>query len=77
MGHSVAMTDKTALNLLGKDYFTEIEAAHYAGVSPRQFRKKAMESGIMTASPMGKKLYRKDDIQRVLELSFTKLTVPH
>ncbi len=71
------MVDKTTLNLLGKDYLTEIEAAHYAGVCPRQFRKKAIENGIMTASPMGKKLYRKDDIQRVLESAFTELTVPH
>ena len=33
-------------NLLGKDYFTVSEAAHYACVSESQFRAKAQEFGI-------------------------------
>ena len=59
--------DKTSLNLLGKDYFTEVEAAHYAGVSPRQFRDKAPEYGITPFKFMGKKLYSKRELSSCIE----------
>lgn len=54
-------------NLLGKDYLTTDEAAHYACVSSSQFRGRAREYGIEPIEFMGKKLYRKTDIQRAIE----------
>lgn len=61
------MTAPLELNLLGKDYFDEGEAAHYACVSLAQFRNKAAEYGITAVRFMGKKVYRRTDIQRAIE----------
>ena len=55
------------INLAGKDYFTEREAAAYACVSPSQFRAKAKDYGIHPVRFMGKKVYRKADIQAAIE----------
>lgn len=55
------------MNLSGKDFFTEAEAAHYACVSQSQFRKRQAEYGILYSVFMGKKVYRKVDIQRAME----------
>jgi len=55
------------MNLAGKDYFTEEEAAHYACVSVSQFRAKKAEYGLQSFAFMGKKLYRKVDLQGALE----------
>jgi len=63
------MTDKV-LNLLGKEYFSEKEAAHYTCVSLDHFRRNAKNCGILPARVMGKKLYRKADIQRIIEQEF-------
>jgi len=58
------------INLLGKDYLNERESAHYAGVSYDHFRKHAKRKGILPARVLGKKLYRKVDIQRYIEEEF-------
>lgn len=47
------------LNLEGKDWFTEIEAAHYCGVSKSQFAARAVGYGISAKRFMGKKLYER------------------
>ena len=55
------------INLLGKDYFTVIEAAFYAGVSTRQFERHHKKLGIRSFKFMGKKLFRRDEIQASIE----------
>src|SRR5690606_29258713 len=55
------------VNIAGKDYFTEEEAAHYACVSESQFRAKREEYGLLGFWWMGKKVYRKADIQQAME----------
>lgn len=59
------------LNLLGKEYFTVNEAAHYAGVSVAQFNKQRNTYGLMPCRFMGKVLYRKDDIKNAIESANT------
>ena len=54
-------------NLDGKDYFTEKEAAHYACVSVAQFKKEITKYHIQPCWFMGKKLFRKSDIQSAIE----------
>jgi hypothetical protein len=56
------------INLLGKDYLNEEEAAFYACVSISQFRAKASEYGIIPRRKwMGRTIYRKSDIQAAIE----------
>ena len=55
------------MNLAGKDFFTEDEAAHYACVSKSQFRKLRHQAGILHFSFMGKNVYRRDDIKAALD----------
>ena len=54
-------------DLSGKDFLTEREAAHYACVSYSHFREHAAENGIRAFQWMGRKVYRKADIQRAME----------
>jgi len=61
------VANATNINILGKDYLTEKEAAHYACVSQRQFQNKAKEYGILPTKFMGKFVYRKDDIRNAIE----------
>ena len=62
------MADVRDFNLLGKENFSEAEAAHYACVSPSQFRAKAAEYGILPVRGwMGRTIYRKKDIDRAIE----------
>jgi len=56
-----------AISLLGKDYFTQTEAAHYCGMSISQFRAIAPSEGIVPAKFGGKLLYRRVDLQRAIE----------
>ena len=56
----------TDLNIAGKDYFSEAEAAHYACVSLSQFRAKKAEYGLQGFWWMGKRIYRKADLQQAL-----------
>jgi hypothetical protein len=50
---------KTEVNLSGKDWLTVDEAAHYCGVSNRQFREHAIAYGLQPKRFMGKQLYEK------------------
>ena len=55
------------MNLSGKDYLTEREAAHYCGVSYSQFKRKRLDYGIGSMRFMGKKIYRRADLQSAIE----------
>ena len=55
------------VNILGKDYLTIDEAAFYACVSRSQFCEHAARFGLHPIDWMGKKVYRKTDIQRAIE----------
>lgn len=59
--------EPTSCDLRGKDYLTEKEAAHYCGVSYRQFRGKRAEYGIHPILFMGKHLYRREDLRKTIE----------
>ena len=61
--------------LAGKDYFTSEEAAQYACVSHSQWRAKVKDYGIPCFSWMGKKVYRKLDIQKAMELAWQESTI--
>lgn len=60
-------SERKQLNLAGKDYFAEDEAAFYACVSLSQFRKRCKDEGILAVPYMGKKVYRKADIAKSIE----------
>lgn len=70
------MSDKELINLLGKDYLTVIEAAHYAGVSVAQFNRHRKAYGITPRRFMGKVLYRKADLQAAIEADMLDLELP-
>lgn len=53
-------------NLLGKDWLTVLEAAHYCGVHPDTFAKKAAEYSLHPRNFMGKKLYEKAELYKVI-----------
>lgn len=53
--------------MVSDDYLTEVEAAKYACVSPAQFRLRYLEEGIRPFWFMGRKLYRRKDIQLAME----------
>lgn len=54
------------LNLSGKDWLTVIEAAHYCGVHEDTFAKKAAEYSLHPRNFMGKKLYEKAELYKVI-----------
>lgn len=61
------------INILGKDYLTEEEAAYYACVSPSQFRAKSADYGIIPLRRwMGRTVYRKSDIQAAIEAEWRR-----
>jgi hypothetical protein len=47
------------VNIEGKDWLTEAEAAHYCGVSIRQFQAHYEVVGLLPRRFMGKKLYER------------------
>ena len=55
------------LDLAGKDYFTEKEAAHYCGVCLRQFQKKIKQTPLRAGRFFGKNMYRRTDLQKLIE----------
>lgn len=55
------------LNLAGKDFFSEAEAAHYCCVSYNHFRRQVESYGVYPFIWMGKRVYRKADLQRAME----------
>ena len=60
------MTEKE-FDLRGKDFFSELEAAHYCCVSLSQFRKNFGKYNIAPSTFMGKRIYRRDDLKRAME----------
>ena len=54
--------DKRDPNLLGKDFFTVDEAAHYTGIPDDQFKEKAEKAGLLSFTFMGNDLYRRKDV---------------
>ena len=61
------LTTPRLFDLAGKDYLNEQEAAHYACVSYSQFRQHAAAHGLCAFRWMGRKVFRKADIQRAME----------
>ena len=61
------MTVNHEFYLSGKDYLTEPEAAHYCCVSYGHFRDKAEENGIPMIRFMGKRIYRRSDLEAAIE----------
>jgi hypothetical protein len=56
-----------SMDLSGKDYISRKEAAHYCCVSESQFERKEVEYGIPCIPFMGKLIYRRVDLQRLIE----------
>lgn len=56
------MSDAAKIRLEGKDWFREVEAAEYCGVSPAQFREGARDAGISARRFLGRKLYSRADL---------------
>lgn len=54
------------LNIAGKDWLTEQEAAHYCGVSLPHFRNGYHQLGISPVRFLGKKLYSKAELYQVI-----------
>jgi hypothetical protein len=63
------MSDASSFNLAGKDWFTELEAAFYCGVSTGHFAKHYADLGISPRRFMGKKLFSRIALSRVIEMS--------
>lgn len=63
------MGNSSAFNLSGKDWFTEPEAALYCGVSPSHFREHYADLGISPRRFMGKKLFSRTELSRIIEMS--------
>lgn len=60
------------MELKERDYLSEKDAALYACVSLSQFRKEALGYGIRPSWFMGKKIYRREDLQRAMEASWPR-----
>ncbi|MGN6480532.1 hypothetical protein [Luteibacter sp.] len=57
------------LNIAGKDWLTEVEAAHYCGVSVRQFQGHYSALGLSPRRFMGRKLYGRAELYAAIERS--------
>lgn len=57
------------LNIAGKDWFTEEEAAFYSGVSLRQFQTHYQSLGVARKRFMGRKLFAREELHRVISRS--------
>ena len=68
--------DRRLTNLAGKDYFTTEEAAYYCCVSRSQFLEMKSVYNLSAFVFIGKKMYRKVDLQRALEEA-AKRSRPH
>lgn len=67
-GEKSEVTDKP-LNIAGKDWFTVDEAAHYCGVSLRQFQTHYQSLGVTPRRFMGKKLFAREELYTVISRS--------
>jgi hypothetical protein len=56
-----------SMNITGKDWLTEAEGAFYCGVCLKTFRKGCEAHGIVARNPMGRKLYSKDELYRMIQ----------
>ena len=65
---------KADLNLLGKDYLTREEAAHYCCVSLSQFETQHRCYGLLPFRFMGRVVFRKVDIQAAMESQWQRYT---
>lgn len=64
------MRDPRELNLAGKDFFSEIEAAHYCCVSSAQFQQSTealLAAGVKARRSLGKKVYLRSELARMIE----------
>ena len=59
------------IQLAGKDYFREHEAAEYCCVSASQFRANYARLGLVPIYFMGRKVFRRTDLQRAIERAAT------
>lgn len=57
------------LILAGKDYFREVEAAEYCGLSLSQFREWYPENGVRPRRVGGRKLYPRLELMQAIERS--------
>lgn len=64
---STVSPKKKEINLLGLDYFTADDAAFYCRVSRSKFYEARDKYGILPFPLMGKWLYRKADLQTIIE----------
>lgn len=62
------MSDKQ-LNIAGKDFFTEKEAAHYMGCSISKWKEIKKQYNLEPLRPAGRNLYRRADLRRLVEQS--------
>lgn len=63
------MSERSDLNIAGKDWLTEPEAAFYCGVSLTHFRRNYFDLGITPKNFLGKKLFSKHQLMEVIERS--------
>lgn len=56
-------------NIAGKDWFKEDEAAHYCGVSLRQFQTHYQSLGIAPKRFMGRKLFAREELYTAISRS--------
>ncbi|MFC4819200.1 hypothetical protein [Dokdonella ginsengisoli] len=64
------MKDSSEFNLLGKDYLTEAEAAHYCCVSLSHFQQSTdtlAEAGVRARRNLGKKVFLRAELSRMIE----------
>jgi hypothetical protein len=61
------MNASGSINITGKDWLTEAEGAFYCGVCLKTFRKGCETHGIVARNPMGRKLYSKDELYRMIQ----------
>jgi hypothetical protein len=62
--------NKQDIYLLGKDYFSVIEAAHYCCCSVSQFKKLAPKNGVHAAKRFNEVVYRRADCRAHMENAF-------
>ena len=60
-------TNIKLISLLGKDYFSLTEAAHYANVSESQFKKHFKQHGIRSFKFMCRVQFKRDEIESAME----------
>lgn len=57
----------TVISSVDKDYLSEKEAAVYCCCSVKHFRNKSREAGLQPGKLWGKNVYRRTDLQKLIE----------